>query len=500
MRSATHSEANYWLVPSDHLKINYKLMKKGILILLLISLTIFCRAQDKIKTIFTNKILNTASYSYYAIDASTGEVLIESPQMSLVPASVNKIATTAAALEILGPEFRFNTAFGYTGDVSTKSGILKGDLTIHGGCDPAFYSQYFKDEYRGTFEDWAEKVKKCGIKRIRGNLVVDISAMDNFTIPGDWIWEDIGNYYGTGVSAMTYSDNSYDIHFSSPEQEGQPAKIVSTEPDIDGLNLENHVISSSVDSDKSVVYGAPLSNHQVVAGSIPKAKTDFIVRAASPDPAFTAAVMFRKVLLRYGIVIEGKILKRTKPLSRVKVLAVKQSPELRDLIVPLNHESINLFAEHVLREIGRAQKKDPSLNASTEALNEFWSAKGIYLDGYFPSDGSGLSRANNICPRTVVEMLNYIDKSKFRDYFYNSLPIAGESGTLKNSFHGTPLESNLRAKTGTLKRIKSLAGYFTNREGRKLIFALIINNFNGSVTGVRNITQQFLEELYNGLQ
>ncbi len=475
-------------------------MKKGTLIILMFILALLCRAQDKLTAIFSNKILHTASYAYYAIDASTGDVVTESPQISLIPASVNKIATTAAALEILGPEFRFRTLFGYSGTAEKKSKILKGDLVIHGGCDPAFYSQYFKDEYRGTFEDWAEKLKNAGIKRVRGNLIVDLSAMDNFTIPGDWVWEDIGNYYGTGVSAMSYSDNSYEIHFNSPAQEGKPTNVVYTEPAIDSLNLENNVVSSSRNIDSAIVYAAPLSKHQIVRGSIPKAQTDFVVRAASPDPAFSAAVVFRKVLLRYGITIEGKILKRTKPLTKqVMILAEKQSPELKDLIIPLNHESINLFAEHVLREIGRAQKKDPSLAASTEAINEFWSAKGIYLDGYFPSDGSGLSRLNNICPRTLVEMLNYIDKSKYRDYFYNSLPIAGESGTLKNSFHGSPLEDNLRAKTGTLKRIKSLAGYFTNHEGRRLIFALIINNFNGSVITVKSITQQFLEELYNGL-
>ena len=159
--------------------------------------------------------------------------------------------------------------------------------------------------------------------------------------------------------------------------------------------------------------------------------------AASPDPALTAAGEFRRVLLRKGIVIEGKILKRKqlKP-QKVTGLAEKKSPELKELIVPLNHKSINLFAEHVLREIGRAKKNDPCLDSSTVALNEYWNTKGIYTDGFFPSDGSGLSRSNNICPRTVVEMLEYIDKSDYRDYFYNSLPIAGESGTLINSFHG----------------------------------------------------------------
>jgi len=121
------------------------------------------------------------------------------------------------------------------------------------------------------------------------------------------------------------------------------------------------------------------------------------------------------------------------------------------------------------------------------------------LDGFFPSDGSGLSHSNNICPRTLVEILDYINKSNYKDYFYNSLPIAGESGTLRNSFHGTPLQNNLRAKTGTINRVKSLAGFFTNNNGRKVIFALIINNFSGSVAGVKKINEQFLKELFYSL-
>lgn len=472
-------------------------MKKSILIISFSGLLMFCQAQNKLNNIFSNKILHTASYSYYVADASTGELLSESPQLSLVPASVMKIVTTAAALEILGPAFRFKTKLAYSGTLTPGNGILKGDLILHGGCDPAFYSTYFKDYYKGTFDSWIDTLKKTGIKRIKGNLIVDLTAMDNSTIPGDWIWEDIGNYYGTGVSAMTYSDNAYDIHFSSPEQAGKLTNVVSVDPPIGGLNLENHVVSSIVDEDKTIVYGSPQSYQQVVVGTIPKGKTDYVVKAASPDPAFTASGIFRKMLLKHGIIIEGKIVKRTQSKSiPIIELAEKLSPELKDLIVPLNLKSINLFAEHLLREIGRAKNNDPSLNSSTEAVTEFWKSKGIFLDGFFATDGSGLSHSNNICPRTIVEMLAYINKSNYRDYFYNSLPIAGESGTLRNSFHGSPLANNLRAKTGTIKRVKSLAGYFTSNNGRKVIFAVIVNNFSGPVAGVKMVFDQFLKELF----
>jgi D-alanyl-D-alanine carboxypeptidase/D-alanyl-D-alanine-endopeptidase (penicillin-binding protein 4) len=148
----------------------------------------------------------------------------------------------------------------------------------------------------------------------------------------------------------------------------------------------------------------------------------------------------------------------------------------------------------LLREIGRAKKQDPSLQPSLEALQEFWEGKKINLDGFYPADGSGLSRSNNLCPRTLVEILSYMYKSPAREFFFNSLPLAGVSGTLDHSFKKTPLENNLRAKTGSIKRVRSMAGILTNRKGNKIIFALIINNYEGK--GINQVFEDFLMDLY----
>jgi len=442
--------------------------------------------------------LRNAGYSFYVIDADENRVITESPQVSLVPASVMKLVTTAAALEILGPEFKFHTQLGITGKVNAESGLLEGNLLLRGGCDPAFYSEYFLEHYRGTFESWAEALSKAGVKKIPGDLVVDLSQIERFSVPGGWVWEDIANYYGAGVSALTYSDNYYKIHFSSPDEPGLPVKIVKTEPVTDSLTLVSKVFSSSVNRDLAVVYGAPGSFNQWIEGTIPKGRADFVVKAAMPDPARNAATEFTKLLKYYNIEFSGKIIYTTiATKDSFTLVAEKNSPPLRDLIVPLNKESINLFAEHLLREIGRARKNSPSMDSSLVALKEFWIAKKVFVNGFYPTDGSGLSRSNGISTRTLVEIIRYMYSSPNRDLFLNSLPVAGLSGTLQSAFKGSKLENNLRAKTGSMTRIRSMAGIFTNQKGKKVIFAVITNNFEGSQATVGRLIEDFMNELYS---
>lgn len=443
-------------------------------------------------------VLRNAGYSYYVIDAADGRVLGQTSQVSLVPASVMKLVTTAAALEILGAEFKFYTQFGITGKVNTETGLLDGNLVLRGGCDPAFYSEYFTDYYKGTFEAWAEALSKAGVKSIKGDFIIDLSRMNGLSVPGGWVWEDTGNYYGAGVSALSYSDNYYKIHFSSPAEPGKSVTISGTNPVIDSLCLTNKVVSSNINRDLAVVYGAPGSFFQLVKGTIPKGRPDFIVKAAIPEPPKVAVNEFVKILENYNIEFSGKILYcNLSPAEEFTMITEKSSPALRELIIPLNHESINLFAEHLLREIGHVRKGSSSLDSSLVALNEFWQSKNIFLDGFYATDGSGLSRSNGICPRTLAEILRYMYLSPNREDFFNSLPVAGRSGTLQYFYKGTKLENNLRAKTGSMTRVRSMAGIFTNQKGKKVIFAVITNNFKGSQVSAGRALEDFMNKIYS---
>jgi len=459
---------------------------------------IICSAAFSQSTLLKPDLLRNAAYSCYVIDAEDGSVIAATPQVSLVPASVMKVVTTAAALEILGTDYKFNTQLGITGEVNGESGLLTGNLVLRGGCDPAFYSEYFKAYYNGTFEAWAKALLNAGIKRIQGDFIIDLSQMQGLSVPGGWVWGDIGNYYGTGVSALTYSDNSYKIHFSSSARSGKPVKISHLTPLIDSLSLTNKVVSSNINSDRAYIYGAPGSFTHLVEGTIPKGRSDFVVKGAMPEPARIAANEFIKVLKINKIEITGKIrLLNSIPAETFSLVVSKPSPPLREIIVPLNQESINLYAEHLIREIGRARRGSAVLDSGIIAITSFWKEKKIYSEGFFPTDGSGLSRSNGICTRTLAEILRYMYLSPLRDDFFNSLPVAGRSGTLQNSFKGSKFENNLCAKTGSMNRVRSMAGIFTNKNGKKVIFAVIVNNFEGSQSSAGKLIEGFLNEVYN---
>jgi D-alanyl-D-alanine carboxypeptidase/D-alanyl-D-alanine-endopeptidase (penicillin-binding protein 4) len=454
-------------------------------------------ALARTEVLFKGDALRNAGYSVYVLDANDGRVIYQTPQLSLVPASVMKALTTAAALEILGADFKFHTQMGIAGKINNQTGSLEGNLVIRGGCDPAFYSEYFVEHYQGTFESWADILKNAGIKAIAGDLIADLSSLESISIPGGWQWDDIGNYYGAGVSALTYADNSYKIHLSSPAESGKPAEINHLEPEIDSLKLINKVFSSEINRDRTVIFGAPGSFSQSIEGTIPKGRADFVVKGAMPDPAAITAAEFIKVLKFKNINFNGKILFVNQWAGEdYTLMAEKSSPPLQDLIVPLNHESLNLYAEHLLREIGRATNGNPALENSADALKNFWMEQKIYSEGFYPADGSGLSRANAVCSRTLAEVLYYMYHGSNRDVYFNSFPVAGLNGTLQNSFKGTRLENNLQAKTGSMTRVKSLAGIFTNQDGQKIIFALISNNFEGTQSAVGGLIESFLMEIY----
>lgn len=475
------------------------MIKNLLLLILLFLYQLTVKSKDSIVSILDQRLPDYSGFSVYAIEAESGKVLCQSAQKSLTPASIQKLITTAAALDHLGPDYCFETTLSYAGSIDQQNKTLKGDLILKGGCDPVFYSSHFSKHYQRTFTDWGNEIKSLDITKIEGNLILDLSALNQNTTPGGWIWEDIGNYYGAAPSPLTFADNLYKIHFQSPSEANRPVTILSVEPEIKNLTLINSVLSSDIKSDLAIVYGAPGSLQQLIEGTIPKGRGNFTVKAAMPDPPVLAAQELIKSLSSQGIIITGDIIKGVSQSSDqvINTIAAKKSPPLSEIIVPLNKESINLIAEHLLLEIGRKSNNDPSLESGIQSVNEFIDKNGIFRDGFFPEDGSGLSRSGATTARTIVETLKYIYDSQNREVFLNSLPLAGSDGTLKNSFKGSPLENNVRAKTGSMERVRSIAGFMNSDNGKTIIFTLIINNFNPSNGNINAITEAVLTKLYH---
>jgi D-alanyl-D-alanine carboxypeptidase/D-alanyl-D-alanine-endopeptidase (penicillin-binding protein 4) len=105
-----------------------------------------------------------------------------------------KLATSAAALELLGPDHTFRTKIGYTGSKTQLSGVLNGNLIITGGGDPSLGSPRFPEYYADFTSKWIDSIKKAGIRKIRGRIITDDSYFDFMPVPAKWLWEDAGNY------------------------------------------------------------------------------------------------------------------------------------------------------------------------------------------------------------------------------------------------------------------------------------------------------------------
>ncbi len=429
-------------------------------------------------------------------ELSSGETLYNyNSDKRMIPASTMKLITTATALEILGANYRFLTKVGYSGEI--KKNTLKGNLEIVGGGDPALGSEYFQNDYfHPHFLDvWAEKLKASGISKVDGDLVLDGSFYDTEKIPPTWIWEDMGNYYGAGPSALTVFDNLFRITFSSPPKAGEQTTIISLTPEIEGLEIRNEVLSSDENSDQAYVFGSPLDKSRVIKGTIPKNRKAFSIKASEQHPEELLANAVLHHFAKYGIFIKGKVIFEKVDEKQFQTVYIQESPSLSDIIKVLNYESVNLFAEHLVKQIAAEKLGEGSRAKGIEIIKDFWKSKGIDTDALFMEDGSGLSHFNAVTPEQFTDILNFMfSRSANKDVFVASLPLAG-SGTLTR-FDVKLFPGNvLHAKSGSMTRVRCYSGYLRLDSGRNVAFSIMVNQFGGSHSRLIAEIQQLLSTI-----
>ena len=477
-------------------------MSKKYKALLLILLSTAASGQEKaLKSLLANPVMSGASFSGCFFDTKDRKIVWEYKSgESLIPASVMKVVTSAAALELLGPEYTFLTRLGYTGSLNKRTGVLSGDIIIQGGGDPSLGSPYFSEHYGRFLSSWIQKIKESGIKTINGRVICDDSRYDYQPVPSGWLWEDIGNYYGAGVYGLSFSDNTFHIHFKTSEP-GSVPEITGIVPEICSYDLSNQLISYG-NTDMGYVFSAPYGSFGWIAGSIPANREDFVLKASITDPPFLMASLFDLMLDSAGIeVVKAPSTSRIEnaiPPETI-LLAEVESPPLAAIIEVLNHESVNLYAEHLLKEIGLQFEKKGTTKAGIEVLYSFLQDAGADTSGFFIEDGSGLSPLNAVTSKGLAGLMLFMQTgARHPEEFLNSLPDAGKEGTLKSAFRNPVFESNLKAKSGSFTRTRSYTGYFTARSGREMAFSILINNFSGpSQTIVSGIEAILLETLEN---
>jgi serine-type D-Ala-D-Ala carboxypeptidase/endopeptidase (penicillin-binding protein 4) len=461
--------------------------------------------QQKLDSFLRHDGIKNAAVSICVADANSDSILLATtPQLCLVPASVQKLITSATILEKMGGNFVFITNIWANGKIINRK--LNGDLIINGFADPTMGSENFcpVGEKKKFLSEWAHLIKRSGIDTITGDIIASPEIFkDDEDIPNSWQLDDAANYYGASASCFCIYDNIFEITFSVPAAYGQPAEIIKTEPEIPGLIIKNEVLSFPSKRDNSEVMGSPFDNYRIIKGTLPAGAQNFKVKAAIPNPALVLASEFKKALIDSFVFVEGNISKKEVPLNaedKDKILITWISPRLTDIIEKMNKESVNLYAETFFKLSGGTYSGGSTTTSGDLGFKVFWEDLGIDTENMILVDGSGLSRQNAITSKTLVDILVYMKtKSKWYDAYLKSIPLTGVEGTQKNYFQDSFLKGKAHAKTGSMTRVRSMAGYMTTKNGKEVAFAIIINNYNGTSFIIKEQMEILLENIYQNL-
>jgi serine-type D-Ala-D-Ala carboxypeptidase/endopeptidase (penicillin-binding protein 4) len=477
-------------------------MKKKILLPLLI-LQFTCinnlYPQNPVDKFVGNPLLRNANISLLVKDLKTGKELhSHRANVATIPASTMKVVTTATALEIFGPDFRFETTLSHDGRIDA-SGVLNGNLYITGSGDPTLGSSKMGDS---TFlSKWVAAIKSAGITKINGSIVADESRFDNEGSNPKWTWDDIGNYYAPGIYALSYLDNTLRVAFRSGTP-GSTPEIIDVSPFVEGLSIENNLRSSRITFDSAYFYGAPKSMHRTVRGEIPANRPRFVVRAELPDPGLTLALDFQRQLLLNNIEV-------TAPATTISAsgfnfpasMPVKTSiythysVPLSQIIKEINEKSNNFYAEQLFKSISLSRDAMATNKRAVDIVRNFWRSKGLDVNQLFQLDGSGLTPTNAVSANFFIALMEYMYKqSKHKDVFFNSLAIAGKTGTIAGLLKNTSLNGKVFAKSGTIARVRSYTGYII-QDDREWVFTIMVNNSNGNSWQTLSRIEDFLTDI-----
>lgn len=411
----------------------------------------------------------------YIEDLHTKEALCKLNEDHLfIPASIQKVLVSYAAISILGTDFRFETDLEIQGTIDPKTKTLYGNVWIRGGGDPSLDLS--------IIETWTQALRQKGIEKVEGKIVADVSSFDTIFSSPYWYFEDLGSGDGVPVSALNINQNVYELTVQPGEQNAR-AEVVSIKPPIPYLTYFNEIVTKDKDSRMNIsIYGSDYSSFQFYRGSVPSSKESFKTRGTISDPPLLCASLLAK---------------KIKPSKGVDVLRYPQkdqesgdlvyrhsSSSIDEIIRQMNTRSINLYAEILVKTVGNGNTKQ-----GMRAINNFYKNLGVSC---ILKDGSGLARTNYLSPKDFVTILKKIYHDPLYAKIHDSLAEPSMEGTLKNfpKIEG----ATLKAKTGSMSHVRSLGGYLHLSNGKEYAFCLICNHYPKSIADIRQAEAHFLSD------
>ena len=457
----------------------------------------FAAAAD---SLFGDSLFAGANWGVEVKSLQTGRVLYQRNAAKMfVPASNMKLVTASAALETLGPGWRYRTVVAASGPVA--NGVLNGDLVVVGSGDPTIAADFHGGDPLAVFRAWADSLRAHGVTRVAGRIVGDDDVFDDQALGRGWAWDDTDAYYSAEIGGLQYNLGVVGISVAPGAAPGSAGRVTLV-PATSYTKLENRT---------RTVSGAPVAEVEgtrqpqgtgiVVTGDVPRDTASVLTEVAVRNNTAYFVTVLRETLLAAGIRVDGAAVDQDdlgaadRP-ARRDPLFVQSSPPLSEILPGFLKPSQNQIGELLLKTMGRAFRGQGTAAAGIAVVDSVHRAWGLPRRELAQADGSGLSRYNLVAPELLIALLEHMRGSRNYAAFYAALPVAGIDGTLAGRMKNTPLQGNVHAKTGTVTNVRSLSGYMTTAAGEPMVFSMIVNHHTVSSRDADRVAEAALLRLY----
>ena len=457
-----------------------------------------------------------AHWGVLIVHPATGDTLYSHNAGKLfMPASNQKLLTSAVALAQLGPDFRFRTTFAvrpFTGGPPVRDGVLYGDLVVIGRGDPTA-SDHMLGDAMLPLRAAADSLAARGVRRVAGRLVRGGDAFPDANYGYGWGWDDFDFPYSAGVDELLLNEGFSRVIVRGGARPGDPARAQVGPAPFPAVRVAATTVAAPAaygagdllpDSARRAATSLAVVTDPVygpsVTGTI-AAGDSATLTIAHRDPAAAYLAALAGALAERGIPVDGGAdasaaaavpLSGSAPLDTLYALA---SPPLREILPALQKPSQNQIAEVLLKTLGLERTGVGSADSGRRVVESQLVAWGADAEGFAVRDGSGLSRHDYVSPETIVRVLEAMRRSPAFAVYHDALPIAGVDGTIAHRMRGTRAEGNVRAKTGYVDRARSLSGYVRSADGELLLFSLLCNNWTTPVRAVERVQDEIAVRL-----
>jgi D-alanyl-D-alanine carboxypeptidase/D-alanyl-D-alanine-endopeptidase (penicillin-binding protein 4) len=419
-------------------------------------------------------------------DGATSRVLYaRNADLALKPASTNKILTTAAALHHLGRDYRYQTLVALRG--SQTSETLQGDLVVVGSGDPSISGRFVENHDRkAIFRQWANILRRRGIRRIAGDVVgIDDAFDDQPQAPG-WPAEDRGEWFCAEISALAYNESCVDICWKGANGGDKEPATFEMIPPTRYVQMVNFVTTARGKGTYERYYERQNKKNVITArGRVGEGESAFD-SATVANPTLFFVTVLAETLRESGIEVGGSprdaddLPDKTIFHRALDPLTYYQSPPLSSLIEVVNRNSQNFFAEQIFKTLGKHATGEGSFSAGARAVRRYMETAGIDCSGLAVVDGSGLSHLNRVTPAQLAAVFLAVDRTPDGPLFRQTLPQGGQNGSLRKRFQDTArlrqIGPRVRAKTGYIRGCHALSGWVETRAGQPICFSILCND------------------------